>query len=124
MTKLIDAGMDIIRLDLSCGDYDMCEAIIENLGKALKIRPGKSIATLVDLVGPVVKTGHLKEGRTVSIASGQELKIVGDMSVEGDGLRIASSIPLSVRVSVGQTIFIGNGDLACEVKAIGDVSYN
>jgi pyruvate kinase len=77
---------------------------------------------MVDLVGPVVKTGLLKEGKRVSIATGQELKIVGDMSVEGDGLCIASSIPLSVRVSVGQTFFIGSGALACEVKDVGDVS--
>lgn len=45
------------------------------------------------------------------------------MSVEGDGLCISSSIPLSVRVIVGQTFYIGNGDLALEVKEIGDVSY-
>ena len=62
---------------------------------------GKTIATMVDLVGPVITTGPLKEGKTVNIAAGQELKIVGDMSVEGDGLCIASSIPLSVRVTAG-----------------------
>lgn len=56
---------------------------------------------MVDLVGPVITTGPLKEGKTVNIAAGQELKIVGDMSVEGDGLCIASSIPLSVRVTSG-----------------------
>jgi len=84
---------------------------------------GKTIATMVDLVGPVVTTGPNKEGKTIAIASGQDLKIVGDMSVEGDGLCISSSIPLSVRVIVGQTFYIGNGDLALEVKEIGDVSY-
>lgn len=79
---------------------------------------------MVDLVGPVVKTGNLKGGKAIAIAAGQDLKVVGDMTVEGDGLCIASSIPLSVRVSVGQTFYIGNGDLACEVKEVGDVSFN
>ena len=123
MTKLIDGGMDIMRLDLSTGDHETHEACLSNLVKAQRIRMGKTIATMVDLVGPVITTGPLKEGKTVSIASGQDLKIVGDMSVEGDGLCIASSIPLSVRVTAGQTFYIGNGDLACEVKDIGDVSY-
>jgi pyruvate kinase len=124
MTKLIDGGMDIVRLDLSTADHETHESHLTNLAKASKIRMGKTIATMVDLVGPVVKTGLLKEGKTVALASGQDLKIVGDMSVEGDGLCIASSIPLSVRVTVGQTFYIGNGDLACEVKEIGDVSCN
>lgn len=79
---------------------------------------------MVDLVGPVVKTGNLKNGKVVNIGSGQDLKIISDMTVEGDGLQIASSIPLSVRVSVGQTFYIGDGALACEVKTVGDVSYN
>ena len=124
ITKLIDGGMDIARFDLDTANYETHEASLANLAKAAKIRLGKTIATMVDLVGPVVKTGLLKEGKTVSIASGQDLKIGGDMSVEGDGLCIASSIPLSVRVTVGQTFYIGNGDLACEVKEIGDVSCN
>ena len=83
---------------------------------------GKNIATMVELVGPVVKTGNLKT-EEVNISMGQDLKIISDMTVEGDGLQIASSIPLSVRVSVGQTFYIGNGNLACEVKTVGDVSY-
>jgi pyruvate kinase len=122
LVKLIDGGMDIARLDMDTLNYDLHEASMANLAKAQKLRLGKSIATMVDLVGPVVKTGKLK-GEVVNIGSGQDLKIISDMTVEGDGLQIASSIPLSVRVSVGQTFYIGNGDLACEVKSVGDVSY-
>ena len=42
---------------------------------------GKKIATMVDLVGPVVKTGNLKDGKVVNIGSGQDLKIISDMTV-------------------------------------------
>lgn len=70
ITKLIDNGMDIARFDLSTADYDTHEASLANLAKAAKIRLGKTIATMVDLVGPVVKTGLLKESKTVSLASG------------------------------------------------------
>ena len=124
MVKLIDGGMDILRMDLATGDYEVHEATLANLTKAQKIRMAKNVATMVDLVGPVIKTGSLKDNLPVALASGQDLKIVGDMTVEGDGLCIASSIPLPVRVSVGQTFYIGNGDLACEVKSLGDVSYH
>jgi pyruvate kinase len=34
MTKLIDGGMDIMRLDLSTGDHEFHEACLSNLVKA------------------------------------------------------------------------------------------
>ena len=78
---------------------------------------------MVELTGPVVKTGFLKDNaENITITIGQELKIISDMSVEGDAQQIASSIPLSVRLSVGQIFYIGNGELACDVTEIGDVS--
>lgn len=103
LVKLIDAGMDMMRLgfDSQDMDFEAHNATLANLVKAQKVRMDKHIGVIVDLQGPVVKTGFLKEGKPVSIAVGQDLKIISDMTVEGDSLQIASSIPLSVRVTVG-----------------------
>lgn len=80
----------------------------------------KKCAVMVDLMGPSIRTGKNKEGAIIPIAVGQSLKIVSDVSIEGDGSTISTTYPLPV--SEGQTIYIADGELACEVKSIsGDI---
>ena len=84
------------------------------------MRLGKSCGVLVDLQGPCIRTGKNKDGALIPISVGQPLKIVSDMQIEGDGLNIATTYPLPV--SEGQTIYIADGELVCEVKSVnGDI---
>lgn len=77
---------------------------------------------MVDLQGPQIRTGKNKEGAVLAISAGQDLKIVSDMEVEGDGLTIATTCPLNTIVTVDQIIYIADGQLECKVVSIeGDV---
>ena len=58
--KLLDHGMNIARLNFSHGDHESHGKCVENLQVALKSRPEKSCAIMLDTKGPEIRTGFLK----------------------------------------------------------------
>ena len=96
---------------------------MDNLREALKQRPDKQCAFLLDTKGPEIRTGMLKDHKSIELVAGQSLKIVTDYSFEGDTTTIACSYKsLPTTVKVGSTIFIADGSLTCTVTEIGAVS--
>lgn len=121
IAKLLDAGMNVCRLNFSHGDHKTHGQSLENLREALKQRPDKSCAIMLDTKGPEIRTGMLRDNKPVELTAGQSLKIVTDYSMEGDTTRIACSYKsLPQTVSVGSQIFIADGSLTCEVTEIHD----
>lgn len=95
---------------------------VDNLREALKQRPDKHCAIMLDTKGPEIRTGINKEGKPIKLVKGQSLEIVTDYSLEGDNTRIACSYKsLPESVQVGGTIFIADGSLTCEVSEILEV---
>jgi pyruvate kinase len=64
---------------------------VDNLREALKQRPGKHCAIMLDIKGPEIRTGINKEGKPIKFVKGQSLEIVTDYSIESDNTRIACS---------------------------------
>ena len=123
LTDMLDAGMNVARLNFSHGDHASHGKSLENLRAALKQRPDKTCAVMLDTKGPEIRTGMLKDGKAIELKSGQDLKIVTDYEFLGDTTTIACSYKsLAQTVKVGSTIFIADGSLTCTVKEIGDVS--
>lgn len=88
---------------------------------ALKERPDKTCAVMLDTKGPEITTGLLRDSKPVDLVAGQTLKIVTDFAIEGDNQKIACSFKnLPTTISVGSTIFIDDGALTCEVQSIQD----
>lgn len=97
---------------------------VANLREALKQRPDKTVAIMLDTKGPEIRTGILKENKPVELVAGQELQIVTDYAIEGDSTRIACSYKsLPETVSIGSTIYIADGSLTCEVTEVMEVSF-
>ena len=95
-----------------------------NLREALKQRPDKTVAIMLDTKGPEIRTGILKENKPVELVAGQELQIVTDYAIEGDSTRIACSYKsLPETVSIGSTIYIADGSLTCEVTEVMEVRH-
>jgi pyruvate kinase len=95
---------------------------VDNLREALKQRPDKHCAIMLDTKGPEIRTGINKEGKPIKFVKGQSLEIVTDYSIEADNTRIACSYKsLPESVQVGGTIFIADGSLTCEVTEILEV---
>ncbi len=120
---MIDAGMNVARLNFSHGDHKSHGAQAATLQAALKQRPDKSVALMLDTKGPEIRTGALKEGKNINLSIGQALEITTDYTIEGDNTKISCSyknLPNSVKV--GSTIFIADGSLTCVVTEIREVS--
>merc|ERR1711935_809393 len=55
LVKMLDAGMNVARLNFSHGDHKSHGASLDNLREALKQRPDKSCAVLLDTKGPEMR---------------------------------------------------------------------
>ena len=58
---IIEAGVDVARLNLSHGSYDVHEAVYAHVRKAAA-DVGKPVAVLVDLQGPKIRLGKFADG--------------------------------------------------------------
>ena len=95
---------------------------MDSIREALKQRPNKTCAIMLDTKGPEIRTGLLRDNKPIDLTAGQELLIVTDYSIEGDTKRIACSYKsLPQTVAVGSTIFVADGAITCEVSEIFEV---
>ena len=73
--QLIDAGMNVARINMSHGAYDKHKETIDNLKKARKAK-GIALAIMLDTKGPEVRVGNLSS--PIVLEEGTHLKITKD----------------------------------------------
>src|SRR5690625_3214715 len=61
LTQLMEAGMNVARLNFSHGDFAEHGERIRNIKEAAE-KAGKTIAILLDTKGPEIRTGNFKNG--------------------------------------------------------------
>ena len=124
--KLIDAGMNIARLNFSHGSHDSHLVVLEQYRKVLAAK--KSLAAvLLDTKGPEIRTAMLREGKNIQLEKGQSIIVeaVGDAYTTFEGFkdetetRIGLSYPkLCESVSKGSHILLADGTISIEVEEI------
>ena len=62
LVQLMDAGMNVCRLNFSHGDHDEQGNRIKNIRKAMEIS-GKRVSLLLDTKGPEIRTHEMAEGK-------------------------------------------------------------
>lgn len=68
LVKLMNAGMNICRLNFSHGTYDYHAGTVRNIREAAKKMPqGTVIAIALDTKGPEIRTGLLIEGPSAEV---------------------------------------------------------
>ena len=86
ITKLVEAGMNVARINRSHGTAEEHLAVYNNIREAGK-RTGRNVAVLVDLQGPKIRCGWFRKNEQgedkVFLKAGQEFVITTD-EVEGD----------------------------------------
>ena len=88
---LIDAGMNVARLNFSHGTHDEHHHVIEMLKKARKEK-GMPLAIMLDTKGPEIRVGKLKQDH-INLQSQQRLLLVKE-EIEGDEKRVHISPPI------------------------------
>lgn len=115
LEKLVEAGVDVFRLNFSHGDHDQHASIIAHVRRIAEDR-GRPVAILQDLSGPKIRTGALKDPAGVHLADGATLIITNDETVEGTAERIATTYDALPRdVKPGDTILLDDGNLELRV---------
>jgi pyruvate kinase len=105
--ELVDAGMNVARLNLSHGSYEDHEKVY-NMVRQATDESGHAVGILVDLQGPKIRLGRFADG-PISVAPGDEFTIT-TRDVLGDQHMCSTTYKgLCGDVNVGDTILIDDG---------------
>jgi pyruvate kinase len=114
IVRLMDAGMDVARLNFSHGTHEDHARTIKRLREA-SARLSKPIGILADLQGPKIRTGTLKDKQPVQLVTGQNFTI-SIRPVEGTRAGVSTTYKRMARdVSRGDRILLGDGLIELQV---------
>src|SRR5215467_9578527 len=117
LRKLLEAGMDVARLNFSHGSHAEhlnCIQTLRTTAQKLK----KTIAILADLQGPKIRTGVLAAGMPVRLRTGQAFTIT-TAKILGDSTRVNTTfLPLPKEVHRGDRILLSDGLIELRVESV------
>lgn len=118
LRKLIEAGMNIARLNFSHGDHETHLRHIESVRRISK-ELGRQVAILQDLQGPKIRVGKLLQ-EAMKLERGESYKLK-----YGVDQTDPQTIPIDYRglvhdVKVGQRVMMDDGLLILEVQDVND----
>lgn len=116
MKALVEAGMDVMRMNFSHGNHADHLVRMNTLDKVNQ-ELGTHIASLLDTKGPEIRTHLFKEGKAV-VNEGDKVE-VHMKEIEGDNTKFSVNYPnLYNDMEVGQTILVDDGYLELTVEKI------
>jgi pyruvate kinase len=129
--KLIQAGMNVARLNFSHGDFEEHGNRIRNIRKACR-ELGKTVAILLDTKGPEIRLGNLAE-EPIELVAGEAVTLTTE-NIPGDRHRIPVTYKdLPRDVKPGDTILLDDGliglkvievrgtEIECEIQNSGPI---
>src|SRR5580704_15336400 len=115
--RLLEAGMDVARLNFSHGTHETHAQSIAMV-HAAAAELGKTVGILADLQGPKIRTGALAGGGTVNLRSGQQF-IITTAKILGDSTRVNTTfLPLPREVKRGARILLSDGLIELRVQQV------
>ena len=116
ITELIDAGMNMARLNLSHGGHDEHQKRLDLVRTAAK-KANKAVAILVDLQGPKIRLGRFSSGPH-ELSRGDTFTITTD-DVAGTKDRVGTTYKgLPGDCKAGDIIMIDDGKVSVQVVAV------
>lgn len=118
LTKLMNAGLNVTRINFSHGGYEENGEKIETIKKVRKDLK-RPVALLLDTKGPEIRTGVLETGNEkVVIEEGQEFTFVNEDIIGNNTKTSISYKELYKDVSVGGTLLVDDGALEFQITEI------
>lgn len=116
MVELIEAGMNVARLNFSHGDFEEQGRRVENLKQAME-KTGKIVAIMQDLCGPKIRIGTFKDGM-IELKKGDKFTLTTD-EIEGTVERVhVNYAELPKEVKAGSTISLQDGTKKLKVVEV------
>jgi pyruvate kinase len=113
MGEMIEAGMDLARLNLSHGDFEGHHQTIANLNAAAR-SAGRRLTIMADLPGPKIRIGRLA-AEPVQLKAGDFFTLTTE-EITGDASRASVTFSrLPATVKPGDRLFLNDGFIQLEV---------
>ncbi|CAM3153551.1 pyruvate kinase [Filibacter tadaridae] len=110
---LIDAGMNVARLNFSHGDHEEHKVRIDRIKEAARSK-GKVIGILLDTKGPEIRTHSMKDGQ-INLVTGQHIDISMTEVIGNEDVFSVSYEKLIEDVDKGSLILLDDGLIELEV---------
>jgi pyruvate kinase len=118
LVRLVEAGMDVARLNYSHGTLEEHAETVRRVRDAAG-RAGRPVAILQDLPGPKLRIGPLRED-VVELTAGERLTFLcGDEEIAGDAHRMSISwAGLADAVEDESILYLADGSVRLRVTAV------
>ncbi|KAI8609292.1 pyruvate kinase [Chytriomyces sp. MP71] len=115
--KLVEAGMNVARMNFSHGSHEYHAQTIANLRTYVNnSKNPRTVAVLLDTKGPEIRTGKLVGGKDIKLAAGSTFTFHNNNSILGDETQAYTTYTqLADSVNVGDRILIDDGLIGTEV---------
>ena len=115
ISRMIDAGMNVARLNFSHGDHESHRKTFEEIRRAA-VAAGRTVGILQDLAGPKIRLGQIQERR---LESGDMVDMLAGQAALGDELVV--NYPFFCEdVAEGNRILLADGRIELEVVEKND----
>ncbi len=121
LMKMIDAGMNVARFNMSHGTYDEQQARFDRAKEAIS-KSGKNVAMLLDTKGPEIRIGIFPDG-SVTVKDAQEFRLYKKQGI-GSAHGVSLSYPKLVDIfskdksSIGRQILFDDGKIVAQVTGV------
>jgi pyruvate kinase len=117
LTRMVEAGLDVARLNFSHGTHEMHAENVERVRAAAQ-RAGRPVAILQDLPGPKLRIGAL-ENDVAELKPGETLVLVCGSTEVGNERRMSVSWRgLCDAVDPEDVVYLADGAIRLRVKAV------
>jgi len=115
ITRLIDAGVNVFRINMSHSTHDWVRRLVQNIRSAAASRK-QYVAIMMDTQGPAIRTGEL--GVPLNLQPGQKFTL----TVRGEHSEEEHSVDVNYAnfvndINVGDVVLIDNGAIEMKVLA-------
>ncbi|KXO08327.1 Pyruvate kinase [Moritella sp. JT01] len=115
LTELVNAGMNVMRLNFSHGNFAEHSGRIQNI-RQVSENLNKKIAVLLDTKGPEIRTIKLENGEDVTLTIGQSFTFTTDINVVGNKDCVAVTYAgFAKDLNPGAIILVDDGLIEMEV---------
>ncbi|MCK5635181.1 MAG: pyruvate kinase, partial [Anaerolineales bacterium] len=117
LKQLLQAGVDVVRLNFSHGTYDDHAKVIKEI-RSLAKKERRSLSILQDLQGPKLRTGMLEDREAVVLSRGEQIMLTTrDVVGTKDAIQVNyDSFPQEV--NEGDRILLDDGNIELRVTSI------
>ncbi|MEE8451865.1 MAG: pyruvate kinase [Thermoguttaceae bacterium] len=117
ITELLEAGVDVFRINMAHGSREEHEACLAAI-RAASIEVNQQVAVLVDLAGPKIRLGELPGGQLHCDADARLRFVRGDVASD-DPIELTTTYePLIDELTVGDRVMLADGTVVLAVEQV------